>query len=211
MKLAVIGAGRLGRALGLRLASKGHHVALGVREPASEKYRPLVGLRSVALVRVAEAAAGADMIFLATPWAQTLAAVAQLGDVAGQTLVDCTNPVLFDANGLSLAIDAATSASEAIAAVAKGALVFKTLNQVGAGALESTDRFQPPPMMGVAGADGRDKERLLQLVRDLGFTPMDAGLLPNARLLEALAMLWMTMAMRSKDPSATAFAMTHAA
>jgi 8-hydroxy-5-deazaflavin:NADPH oxidoreductase len=210
MKLAVIGAGRLGSALGLRLASKGHHVAFGVREPTSEKYRVLVGLRSVTLARVGDAVSGADMIFLATPWAQTLTALTELGDVTGRVIVDCTNPVLFDAHGLSLAIDASTSASEVIAAAAKGALVFKALNQLGAGALESTERFQPRPLMGVAGADGAAKNRLLGLVSELGFTPLDAGPLSNARLLEAMAMLWMSLAMHTKNPSGMAFAITQA-
>ena len=43
-----------------------------------------------------------------------------------------------------------------------------------------------------AGDDEAAKQVAHQLAGDIGFDPIDAGPLANARLLEPLAMLWVT-------------------
>ena len=48
--------------------------------------------------------------------------------------------------------------------------------------------------MFMAGDDGDAKRVVSTLLADLGFQPLDAGPLHRARLLEALAMVWINQA-----------------
>ncbi|HEY6704199.1 MAG TPA: hypothetical protein VI010_08880, partial [Xanthobacteraceae bacterium] len=52
------------------------------------------------------------------------------------------------------------------------------------------------PVMLVAGDDAGRKPGVMQLVGKLGFEPVDAGPLKNARLLEPFAMVWIDQAMK---------------
>lgn len=65
MRIEVIGAGNVGRALGGGWARAGHQVVYGVREPEAGKYADLAGEAEVD--SVTKAAAGADVVVLATP------------------------------------------------------------------------------------------------------------------------------------------------
>ena len=96
---------------------------------------------------------------------------------------------------LQLAIGHTTSGGEQVAALAPEAFVLKTLNQSGAENLGGATRYATPPVMFVAGDDATRKAVALGLVGDLGFEAVDAGPLVNARLLEALAMLWIDQAL----------------
>jgi predicted dinucleotide-binding enzyme len=53
---------------------------------------------------------------------------------------------------------------------------------------------QGKAVMFVAGPDGKGKQTVMQLVKDVGFEASDAGDLSSARLLEPLAMLWIKLA-----------------
>ena len=69
MKLAIIGAGNVGGALGANWAQKGHDVFFGVRDPKAEKTQALlkkIGGKARA-GSAAEMAAFADVIVLSTP------------------------------------------------------------------------------------------------------------------------------------------------
>ena len=69
MRIAVIGAGNVGSALGGRWAALGHDVVFGVRDPAAPRVADLLretGVASAVLPR--EAAAAATVVVLALPW-----------------------------------------------------------------------------------------------------------------------------------------------
>jgi predicted dinucleotide-binding enzyme len=192
MRIAIIGAGNVGQAIAGAWANVGHSVVFGLRDPKSAKYKQIPAAQRSTLEG---AAAGADAIVLATPWPATEAAVRQLGDLAGKIVIDCTNPLTSGAGGLALALGFETSGAERIASSAKGARVFKTLNQTGAENMAKASDFATKPAMFVAGDDEDGKRRVMQLVGDLGFEPLDAGPLKQARLLEPLAMLWIDQAL----------------
>jgi predicted dinucleotide-binding enzyme len=192
MRIAIIGAGNVGQALAGAWANAGHSVVFGLRDPKSMKYKQIPAAQRSTLEG---AAAGVDAIVLATPWPATEAAVRQLGDLAGKIIVDCTNPLTSGAGGLALALGFETSGAERVASWAKGARVFKTLNQTGAENMAKGSDFATKPAMFVAGDDEDGKRRVMQLVGDLGFEPLDAGPLKQARLLEPLAMLWIDQAL----------------
>jgi 8-hydroxy-5-deazaflavin:NADPH oxidoreductase len=187
MRIAIIGAGAVGQALARGWSKAGHTVKLGVPDPKAAKYQ---GLSSLKLMTPAEAAADAEAIVLATPWPKTEAAIGGLGNLAGRIVVDCTHPLARSSQGMSLEIGHSVSAGERVAQWAKGAAVFKTLNQTGADNMANAARFKVKAAMFVAGDDAAKKPTVLKLVSDLGFEAIDAGPLSNARLLEPLAMLW---------------------
>jgi predicted dinucleotide-binding enzyme len=62
-------------------------------------------------------------------------------------------------------------------------------------------------MMPVAGDDALKKAAVMDLVGKLGFMPVDAGPLKNARLLEPFAMVWIDQAMKRGRGRDFAFAL----
>ncbi len=129
-----------------------------------------------------------------SPWSAARAALASCGDLAGKTIVDCTNPLLPNLAGLEVGLT--TSGAEQLAAAARGAFVFKAFNQTGAENMQDQRGYAAPLAMFVAGDDAPRKATVLQLARDAGFDAIDAGPLTAARLLEPLAMLWIHLAFR---------------
>jgi len=188
MKIAVIGAGNVGQAVGKSWAARGHAVRYGVRDPG--KYAGL------AAAPVAEAAREAEVVLLATPWGATEAAVRAAGGLAGKLVLDATNPLKMDADGLGLSLGYSISAGEMVAQWASGAAVFKTLNTTGFGNMANAGRYKAPPVMFYAGDDQKQRATVASLLGDLGFEAVDAGPLRNARLLEPYAMLWIDLAMK---------------
>src|SRR5215469_3608353 len=98
MKIAVIGPASVGGPSGRRSAELGHSVRFGVRDVAEAGANALVKqIKGEArLVSVREAAADADVVVLATPYAANAAALATAGDLSGKVLIDVTNPVGAD-------------------------------------------------------------------------------------------------------------------
>ena len=206
MQIAIIGAGNVGKALATGWIAAGHQVAFGVR---SLQPPPADGPAGAVYASVADAAAGAEVVVLATPWPAVRDALAAAGDLTGKVLIDCTNPLRVDAAGLALDVGFTTSGGEQVAALAAGAAVFKTLNQTGFDNMQNGQAFAPlPACMFVAGDDEAKKLLVMSLVSDLGFQPIDAGPLQVARLLEPLAMLWIHMAYKCGMPPTRAFTLT---
>src|SRR5262245_4778904 len=88
MKVAIIGAGKVGTTLGRGLARAGHQVVYGVRDPAHPK---AVAPPEAATVRAA--VEGSEVVILATPWDGAQAALEDAGDFGGRPLLDATNPI----------------------------------------------------------------------------------------------------------------------
>lgn len=183
-RIAVIGKGNVGQAIGEGWKRRGHQVVYAVKTPAGPDEKT-----------IANACVAAEIVVLATPWGAVADALANAGDLAGKIVIDCTNPLAMTDGRLSLAIGFSTSGGEQTAALAKGARVFKTLNQTSAENMADASKFSPRAMMYVAGDDAGGKAVVMALVDDLGFEAIDAGPLVIARLLEPLAMLWIDQAL----------------
>jgi predicted dinucleotide-binding enzyme len=130
MKLAIIGAGNVGGALGAAWAQKaGHEIYFGVRDPKAEKTQNLlrsIGPKAHAVSPAdADAAAAADVILLSTPWPATEAAIRSMGSLKGKIVIDSTNPLAMGPGGLGLEIGHSTSGGEKVQGWAEGASVFK--------------------------------------------------------------------------------------
>ena len=99
MEVAVIGGCNVGSTLARGWARAGHRVVLGVRTPGDAKHAALAPL---AVKSVHEAAAGAAVVVLATPWGGVQDALSAAGEDAlrGKVLVDATNPIFGRLEGL---------------------------------------------------------------------------------------------------------------
>jgi 8-hydroxy-5-deazaflavin:NADPH oxidoreductase len=206
MKIAIIGAGNVGTALGNAWIKRGHEIAFGVRDPQSAKARSLAQQFPTArLLPNGKAADNAEIIVLATPWQSTEEAVRACGDLQGKTIVDCTNPLRSDFSGLEVGFS--TSGGEFIAKWAHGADIFKAMNQIGARLMDAPSfGGTVKPVMFVCG-EGKQKASVILLVEQLGFAVIDAGELKIARLLEPYGMLWIHLALTQKVPGDFAFAL----
>src|SRR5436190_6866114 len=204
MRIAIIGAGSVGGTLGQAWLKHGEDVVWGLRNAADPKYAALPKERVKPL---AEAVEGAEIVAIATPWSATEAAVKSLGSLAGKIVIDCTNPLGMGPDGLQLVLGFATSAGEQVASWAPGAFVFKSLNTTGASNMGNTADYPVKPLMLVAGDNAAKKPVVLELVGKLGFEPVDAGPLKNARLLEPFAMVWIDQARKRGRGRDFAFAL----
>lgn len=194
MKIAVIGAGNVGGTLGRRWAQKGHEVLFGVQDPTSDRIRQVVAAAgaSASAASVETAAQAAPIVVYATPWSATEIAIKASGNLAGKTIIDCTNPLTPDFS--ELAAGFVTSGAEMIAAWAVNANVYKTFNQTGWENMADPAYPNGPCVMLVCGPEGSGKQDVLSLVKDIGFEAIDAGELKIARLLEPFGMVWIHLA-----------------
>ena len=180
MKIAVIGTGRMGTGLASGLVKAGHEVVFGSRDPNSA-VEDVQETGATGAVGQGEAAAGADVVFLAIPWVAVEETLPKLGELAGRVVVDITNPYVDG----RMQPPEGSSTTELIQEWS-GARVVKGWNHVYA---INTTR----PVIGgqaatvfLAGDDDEAKEVVSGLARDIGFDPVDAGPAEAARALTTL-------------------------
>jgi len=198
MKIAIIGAGNVGKTLGTALRAKGHTVSYGTRDPANCDERNAK--------TVAAALSGAEAVILATPWTATESLVCEhADDLAGKIVIDATNPI--NPSLTRLAVGSETSGVELLQSQARKATFFKAFNSTGVSVMAKPHFPEGDAVMFVAGPGGPDKKTVLRLVADVGFESVDAGELKAARLLESLAMLWIQLALTKGHGRDFAFVM----
>jgi len=190
MRIAILGAGRVGKSLGAALGAKQHQIVYGVRQPNSE---PASG----EFKTIGAAIAGADAVILATPWTATEALVCEHAPaLTGKIVIDATTPLNASSSRLALGFD--SSGIELLQSQAQGATFFKAFNAAGEDAIAKPLFPQGRAVMFVAGPKGPPKQVVLGLVSDVGFEAVDAGELRAARLLEPLGMLWLELAAQGR-------------
>lgn len=204
MKIAIIGMGNVGSALGKRFAELGHQVIFGSRKNDAKTVAKAKSMKA-ALASVSDAAAQGEVVILAVPWHAMNETLASAGNLDGKILLDCINPLKADLSGLE--VGTTTSGAELIAKEAPGAKVVKIFNTTGAGNMASPVYGSTKTTMFYAGDDSEAKKIAAKLASELGFEPVDAGALSAARFLEPFAMLWIHMAIYQKQGPDFAFQM----
>lgn len=189
-KVAVIGAGNIGAGLVRAWAKAGHVVTVGVRSPDDADVLALANETGARVATVADAVASNDVIAIAIP-AQAVEAFAAGSNFSGKLVIDCTNHV---GPGFTLSYGHTTSWAEEVAKKVPGARVFKSFNAQGAENLATPVYASGPAANFFCGDDAEAKAVVSQLVKDVGFEPVFAGPLKQARVLEPMMMLWVTAA-----------------
>jgi hypothetical protein len=192
--VAILGTGRVGRALGERLVNAGASVRFGARNPEPAAAN-LPGLLTGVPTRLPdEAAAEARIVLLAVPAAAAMEAARSAGSLDGKILLDCTNSLRRDESGPTWAPPPEGSMAQALAAAFPGATVIKGFNHFSSEIMRSPELTTGPADAFFAGDDREAKALVMELAGKMGFRPHDAGPLRNASLIENLAVLWIHLA-----------------
>jgi NADPH-dependent F420 reductase len=193
MNISIIGAGNVGRALATSALRTGHTVTV-----SSSNGDTAAKLAEETGARAAEsngaAVNDADLVVLAVPYTTIVSVLDEIGPaLAGKIVVDATNPLKPDYSGLATE---GTSGAEEIQARVPSARVVKAFNTAFA-ARQTDPQIAGVQVDGYVAADDEEaKAIVLELVKGMGFHPIDAGDLAMARALEALAWLNISLQMR---------------
>jgi 8-hydroxy-5-deazaflavin:NADPH oxidoreductase len=184
------GTGDQGRGLARRLAMAGNRMIIGSRDPGrAAAAAASVGSPPQVTGAVNEdAARAADLVIAAVPWeghGDLLSGLA--GVLEGKIVVDCVNPIVFDARGCYAIGVPEGSAAEQAAAVLPGSTVVGAFHHVSATLLldpEVTELDQDVLVLG----DDRHATDLVQALAERipGVRGVYAGRLRNCGQVEAL-------------------------
>lgn len=193
MNVAIVGINSTGIAIAQNFISRDWPVILTALNPSSTKYKNLTDrFGDMATVKsLNEAIKLADIFIYASSWEEAKKTCEVLNNATGKILIDASTPIR---SGLQLDHTDGLSGAEQIAAWAPNLKVFKTLNHTGPETLRDPLFPQGVPVMFLAGPDGDGKVKVNDLLISIGFDPVDAGPLKNAKLLEQLALFWLHLA-----------------
>ena len=186
--LAILGGtGPQGRGLALRFARAGYPVVIGSRDPAKAEAAAAKLPDLVSGAGNADAAAAADVVFVAVPWDAHEATLRSLvTELAGRIVVDLVNPMTFDEHGpVGLPVAEGSSAEQA-RAILTGSIVVSGFHHVSAKLLLDTDGDVDTDIM-ICGDDQAAKDRVMALAATIpGVRSVDSGPLRLARHLEGM-------------------------
>ena len=195
MRIAIIGTGNVGSALGGSFSRAGHEVTFAAQDQVATQALA-ESLGATAATSAATAVDAADIVVLAVPYGAIDDVAAEIVDAArGKVVIDATNPLKADYSGL--ATEAGPSGAERIATRLPGARIVKAFNTIFA-SIQADPAGQAQTVDGLlAGDDAAAKATVAELLRSMGLRPVDAGPLAEARALEAIAWLNISLQLRN--------------
>ena len=191
MRIGILGSGLMGSKLGTILANAGHRVVFSYSRDERKLLRLATAAGKTASAGTpAEAAREADAVLLAVHWSRVDDVLKKAGDLSGRVIVSCTLPM--NASDTKLVVAHNSSGAEKLARKVPKAHVVSAFNTVPSEVLFSVFKARhkaPRPHLIYCGDHARSKETAAQLIRDVGFTGIDAGPLRLARYMEPCALL----------------------
>jgi 8-hydroxy-5-deazaflavin:NADPH oxidoreductase len=191
VRVGILGSGLMGGKLGTLFARAGHEVVFSYareRKKLEELARKAGGKARAGTP--ADAARNADALLLAVHWSRVPEVLHEAGDLSGKVIVTCSLPM--NATDTELVVAHTSSGAEELAKLVRRARVVSALGTVPSevffGVFEARDRTDRPSMV-YCGDDEDAKAVAAELIRDLGFEPVDAGQLRIARYLEPFTLL----------------------
>jgi len=201
MRIAVLGTGMVGTALGTRLVETGHEVRMGSRTAGNEK--AVAWVESVGEAggqgTFADVAAWGEVVVNATGGLVSLDALSAAGadNLDGKPLLDVSNPLDFsDGFPPKVVQPDGRSVAEQIQAAFPGARVVKTLNTMNADVMVHPRALPGSHSVFVAGDDPDAKAVARDLLIGFGWEEsevIDAGGTAAARGLELYLPLWLSL------------------
>ncbi|MFI5372428.1 MAG: NADPH-dependent F420 reductase, partial [Candidatus Eisenbacteria bacterium] len=138
----------------------------------------------------AEAARDADALLLAVHWSRIDDVLKQAGDVSGTVIITCSLPM--NAGDTGLIVAHTSSGAEALGKKVPRAKVVAAFGTIPSEVLfdvyEGRRRTTRPSLL-YCGDDAAAKKVAVELIRDVGFEPVDAGPLRIARYTEPFTLL----------------------
>jgi NADPH-dependent F420 reductase len=193
MRITIVGAGNMGRAIGTRAVAGGHEVEIVDRDPdEARKLAQELGGGATALEP--EAPFGGEVVVLAVYYPDIKETARQYGDrLAGRVVVDITNPVDNQTWDRLATPPGSSSAEEVAELVPEGTPVVKAFNTTFSPTLVDGEVDGQQLDVLIAGDDEEAKRKVAQLASDGGLRPVDAGPLGRAQQLEQLGLLHISL------------------
>ena len=199
MRIAILGTGDVGKALGKGFLERGDEVMMGSRDREKPRaWAAQAGPRASGGT-FGEAAAWGEAAVLATIWSGTENALRLAGaeSLAGKLVVDATNPLVFHpGQPPALALGHTDSGGEQVQRWLPSSKVVKAFNIVGHAHMVHPDFPGGPPDMFYCGNDAAAKKTVERVLVDFGWNTIDIGGIEGARLLEPLCILWVLYSIR---------------
>ena len=185
MRIGIIGSGRIGGNAGALFAQAGHDVFFSFSRDSAR----LDALAAAAGAKAqagspADAAAFADVLMLAVPWAMVDTALAAAGPLDGKILIDTTNQ--FGPDG-PIVLPGGVTAAAFNQNRAPGARLVKAFNALTAGfqAAAAGRAEDERAVLFLAGDAAAANATVALLIESIGFAPVDLGPLATAAIMEA--------------------------
>jgi 8-hydroxy-5-deazaflavin:NADPH oxidoreductase len=191
MRVGILGSGLMGGKLGTIWARAGHEVVFSYARSERKLKKLAREARGNAKAGTpADAARDADALLLAVHWSRVDDVLKQAGDLSGKTIISCSLPMNADDSGLVLA-HTSSGAEELAKKVPKARVVsaFGTVPSEVLFDVFAARRKARKPSLVYCGDDARCKKIAAELIRDVGFDPVDAGPLRIARYAEPFTLL----------------------
>ena len=171
--IGVIGSGNIGQAVTKHLLKAGFLVVLSNRHGAESLKELVKSLANDAKAGSVQDAAKADIILLAVPWI----AVPSLKDAA-----DWTNKIVIDATNhfvtpdMQVADLGSRASSEEVQDYLPGARIVKAFNTLAAPVLAGDpQQASGSRVLFISGDDKEAKAEVSEMIKDIGFAPIDIG------------------------------------
>ncbi|KAJ7322294.1 hypothetical protein JRQ81_018581 [Phrynocephalus forsythii] len=169
--ICIFGTGDFGRSLGYRLVQCGYSVVYGSRSPQVSGLIP----QGATVVSHTDAAEMSDIIIIAVHRGHYSFLESLQEVLRGKVLVDVSNNLKIN--------QFSDSNAEYLAHMMPNSKVVKAFNTVSAWSLQSGG-LDANRQVFVCGDDNMSKEKVMEIVRSLGLTPLDKGSLLAAKEIE---------------------------
>ena len=191
MRIGILGSGLMGGKLGTIFARSGHDVVFSYAH-SEAKLKRLAGEAqgNARAGTPSEAAREADVVLLAVHWSRVDDVLEQAGNLSGTVVITCSLPM--DAKDTKLVVAHTSSGAEELAKKVRRAHVVSAFGTVPSEVLFpvfEARRKRARPSLLYCGDDEGAKKVAAELIRDVGFEPIDAGPLRMARHMEPFTML----------------------
>jgi len=191
MRIGILGSGLMGGKLGTLFARAGHQVVFSyARSDRKLKRLAREAQRNARAGTPGEAARDADALLLAVHWSRVDDVLKRAGDLSGKAIITCSLPM--NAGDTGLVIAHTSSGAEELAKKVRRAHVvaaFGTVPSEVLFAVFAAKRRASRPSLVYCGDDSGAKKLTADLIRDVGFDPVDAGPLRIARYTEPFTLL----------------------
>jgi predicted dinucleotide-binding enzyme len=194
MRVGILGSGAVAQALGTGFTRHGHEVLLGTRTP--EKLSDWKARNPGSRVgSFADAAGFGELVVLAVKGSVAVDVLrsAGAGNIAGQTVIDTTNPIA-DAPPVNGVLRFFTSLDDSLLERLQRefpeANFVKAFNSVGHALMVDPKLKDGKPTMFICGNNEDAKRTVRSVLDEFGWETADMGKAEAARAIEPLCILW---------------------
>jgi predicted dinucleotide-binding enzyme len=198
MEIAILGAGNIGRTLGVKWVAAGHNVVFGVRDVDSPRVAAAVAETGGAArtETVGGAIRSAEVVLFAIPWgAVALTVAAHQGSLVEKILIDASNQ--FGAPVVNNLKSFATHVPEAP--------VYRAFNSLGWEVFPASDFGSEKADLFYTDPEGSTRDQIEVLIHEIGLHPVWVGDNDRVELVDNIGTLWVTLAIQQGHGRGLAF------